>query len=360
MRDAHFAELVRGAPWAITPEAFRPIVELLEARERGHRFTRDEVEARIEAVGGRKPQASTTKVGAIAVVPISGVIVPRATLFTEISGGTSLEQFSRMLSDAVGDPGVDAIVLDVNSPGGAVAMVTETAARIRAARGRKPIVAVANTMAASAALHLASQATELVSTPSGMVGSIGVLWEHVDTTKADELEGVAREYVTAGRFKADGWKTLTDTHRAHMQEIVDDLYATMTNDIARGRGIPVAKVRGESFGEGRVLTASAALSAGMIDAIETIDDAIARARDLAAKGITTRRGATAELEHGLLPVAEARELLELEDVPATEDDLELAAVRALRADMSDRMKAAPALATIRALAEDMRREESGA
>ena len=88
------------------------------------------------------------------------------------------------------EPSISAIVLDVDSPGGSVFGVEELATEIRAARGTKPVVAVANSMAASAAYWIASQADELVITPGGMVGSIGVLTAHEDISKAQEMAGI--------------------------------------------------------------------------------------------------------------------------------------------------------------------------
>lgn len=353
----HVSALVRSVPWAITAEAFGPILELIELREAGGRYTADEIEARI---GGRgREQRPTQRVGAVAVIPIHGAIVPRASLMTDMSGGTSLESLTTALYEALADPKVSSIVLDVNSPGGSTALVPETAARIRAARKHKPIVAAANTIAGSAAFYLAAQATELVATPSGMVGSIGVYWAHQDTTKLEESLGVKTTLVSAGKWKTDGFQELTETARAHMQSIVDELYAQMTADIARGRGVPVATVR-EGFGEGRVVTASNALRLGMIDRIATIDEAVQR-----AAGVDIQVGGARAVALSDDEIAAAAAELELGTLAAEQDDAgddgdELEAVRSLRADIRERTNEAAAMDTLRALAEGMRREESKA
>src|SRR5439155_18801629 len=144
----------------------------------GTRLSAEEIEARI--AGGPTPVAPAPSSPAIAVLPIHGVIVPRAGMFSDVSGATSAEGLTARFNSAMADPRVRAIALDLDSPGGAVQGIQELGDAIYAARGTKPIVAVANHLAASAAYWLASQADELVVTPSGEVGSIRVLAVHDD------------------------------------------------------------------------------------------------------------------------------------------------------------------------------------
>lgn len=354
-RLPNVVRFVRETPWAILPSALEPILELVEVKAAGGDFTPEEIEARI---GGRRPTGPRA-VGSIAMIPIQGAIVPRANLMQEISGGTSLEVFTGSLMEAVADPAVSAIVLDVNSPGGSVAMVTETAARIRAARASKPIVAVANTMAASAAYHLIAQADEVVVTPSGMVGSIGVFIAHQEISGLEEKAGVKTTLISAGKHKVAGneFEPLSEEGRADLQAIVDELYAMFVSDVARGRGVPVAQVR-EGYGEGRIVTAREALALGMVDAVETIDDAVARV----ARGNVKRRRRDRMSGDDARAVADfsaIEETLAPDPVSISDSDAaEVAEVfRQLRADMRERTEAAPAIATLRALADDMRRKE---
>jgi signal peptide peptidase SppA len=170
---------------------------------------------------------------------------------------------------------VSAILIDANTPGGTIAGVTELAAEMYAARGRKPIVAHANALAASAGYWIVSAADEIVATPSADVGAIGVITAHVDTSKAEEAEGVTRTVVSAGKYKAEGHGPISEEGLAALQARVDDAYAVMTKDIARGRGVSPADVRA-GFGEGRVVSAKEALKLGMIDRIATFDETVAR------------------------------------------------------------------------------------
>lgn len=278
-------------PWAIVPAALDAVLEVVERRVAGVELTDEEVQERLGAAR-RLPRQSATP-GAIAVLPIHGVIAPRMNMLTDVSGGTSTEELGRAFDAALADPAVSAIVLDVDSPGGSVHGLEELATRIHAARGVKPVVAVANFQAASAAYYLASQAGELVVSPSGEVGSIGTLAVHTDVSGYNEKLGVRRSYVTAGRYKAEGNPDapLGDEARAEIQRMVDHFYEQFVAAVARGRGVSRAAVR-EKFGEGRMVLAEDAVARGMADRIETIDQVLARLAGRAARAA----GARAEVE----------------------------------------------------------------
>ena len=269
--------LLSDSPWAILPATMESIVELLELRAGGQMFTDAEIQARI----GTGPRAAVPTPGAVAVLPLFGVISPRMNLMTQVSGGTSAEAFGKVFRAAIADPDIAAIVLDVDSPGGNVFGIEELAAIIRGARGRKPIIAVADTMMASAAYWIAAQSDQILASPSAQVGSIGVIGVHQDISAAEAKEGIKTTLITAGKFKGDGneHEPLSHTARASMQQLVDSYYAAFGRDVARGRAVTGAEVR-DGFGEGRILGAQAALKAGLVDGIGTLEQAIA----LAASG----------------------------------------------------------------------------
>lgn len=231
--------------------------------------------------GGLEPQAAVRDEldvrGGVAIVGLQGVLTPRGSLLSLLFGGGlgGLQGFRRDLAAAVGSSDVEAIVLDVHSPGGLIGMIPETAAEVRAARDVKPIVAVANTMTASAAYWIASQASEVVVTPSGFVGSIGVYLVHEDWSKANEAAGVDPTYISAGRYKVDGNfdEPLSDTARDAFQAEVNDLYDLFVADVATGRGTTPDAVRA-GYGEGRVLPAKRAVAADLADRVATIDETV--------------------------------------------------------------------------------------
>ena len=184
-------------PWAIKPEALGVILDILEFRANGGKRTQDELDEILE--DAERPEPS--RQGRVAIIPIYGAIMPRADVFSDISGGASLQTIQRQLLEADRDDKVSDIVLDISSPGGSVELVPETAELIR--NLKTPTVAVANTDAASAAYWLAAAADELVVSPSGEVGSIGVWTAHQDVSAMQEKMGVETTLISAGKYKVE-------------------------------------------------------------------------------------------------------------------------------------------------------------
>lgn len=254
----------------------------------GQKLSAAELEAALTK-RDRLPQAET---GAVAVIPVHGVIMPRANLFADISGGTSIDILRGQLKAALESDAVDTIVLDVDSPGGSSAGTTELAREILNARSKKPVLAVAQYLMASAAYWIGSAATEVIAAPSAYVGSVGVYTIHDDLSKALAEFGVKRTYVSAGKFKVDGNETepLSDSAREHLQQMVDTTHGRFIADISRGRGASKDDVK-TKFGQGRVLSAEDALAAGMIDRIDTLENTIARLTGGAKSSRGTRAAA---------------------------------------------------------------------
>lgn len=216
-------------------------------------------------------------VGNVAVITLNGYLTQKPNLLSLLFGGTSVLGFTREVVAAVQDSSVGAVVVSADSPGGEVFGLMEAASVLRAVRGSKPIIAVADPLAASAAYWLASQADEVVSTPSGLTGSVGVIGVHVDQSKALEQMGIAVSLITYGRRKAEGApeQPLSDEARAGIQERVDYYGRAFEADVAKGRRISVEKVRSD-FGEGSVMVADKALKAGLVDRIDTLDEVVAQ------------------------------------------------------------------------------------
>lgn len=267
--------MIRETPWAILPETLATIQELIAVRVTGHRLAPEEIQARI---GDGPARVDMQVAGGVAILPIYGVITPKADLMTDMSGGTSVDRIQRSFREAMGSKDVKAVVLDVNSPGGLTDMIQELAGEIHQERGKKPILANANSTAASAAYWIAAQADELTVTPSGRVGSIGVFAAHQDMSKALEKAGIETTLISAGKHKVDGnpFEPLSDRAKATIQERIDGTYGAFVEDVARGRGVAVDAVQ-SGYGEGKVLQARAALREGMVDRVETLEATVARA-----------------------------------------------------------------------------------
>jgi len=273
-----------NAPWAITPDGFETVCAILDRRAAGVHLSdraisaaikesRAEFEARHEAAGMAMPKGAAS--GALAVIPVYGTILPRPVADISGGGGCSMSDLMDKIGAADADPTVAHILLDVDSPGGSVSLVPEAAAVIRDAR--TPISAIANTMCASAAYYLATQADELVVTPSGCVGSIGVFARHVDNSGALAQEGLAVTLISAGDNKTLGnpYEPLSDAARAEIQAAVDECYDEFVAAVAYGRGVPTDDVLAH-FGQGSMFSAVAAVGVGMADRVETFDGTVQR------------------------------------------------------------------------------------
>lgn len=264
-------------PWAVKRERLTLYAGVVARWSTGtpRAMEDDDYGPQKSAWEARREQAARLGGNGIAVLPLYGTIVQRAGMMTEWSGGASTQQFAAAFRDALADPVVDAILIDVDSPGGSVYGVSELADEIYAARGKKQIVAVANSLAASAAYWIGASASEFYVTPSGEVGSIGVWSAHEDWSQALDEMGVKTTLISAGKYKTEGngYEPLSAEARDFMQSRVNDYYGAFTRSVARGRGVPVASVR-DGMGQGRVLGAEQALAEKMVDGVMTFDDTI--------------------------------------------------------------------------------------
>lgn len=267
-----FLHSIASQPLAIERRTFDAFRALIRRRGlEGLSFDGAAIHAGLEVA---QPRA-TRQAGSdrnIQVIPIGGTIMNRAH-----SAGDGTIPIGRRIDQAVADARVDAIVLDVDSPGGTVTGVPELAAKIREAKEEKPVIAHANGTMASAAYWIASGATEVVMSPSSEVGSIGVFTVHEDWSKWLEEEGVVVTEIAAGKFKTEGapWKPLDAEAGEFLASQVAAYYDWFIRDVAAGRGDTPANVRA-GYGEGRVLGAKDAKAAGLVDRIETLDQTIAR------------------------------------------------------------------------------------
>ena len=194
-----------------------------------------------------------------------------------MSGATSAEAFGNQFLEFINDPEIDAIVLDVDSPGGYASGIEELSNLIYEARGTKPVVAVANHEMASAAFWIASAADEVVISPSGQVGSVGVFAVHQDISKALEQEGVKMTLISAGKYKVEGnsYEPLDEEAQAAIQASVDETYDAFLNALARNRNVSVQTVKND-FGEGRMMSSRQSVEVGMADRIGTLRETVIR------------------------------------------------------------------------------------
>jgi len=265
-----------SSPWAILPAKLAEIRHVLHLAADG-KLSAADLKARM---GPNRPTDLPAGGTHVSVVRIDGVLCQHSDYW-----GVSCEQVASALDHCLADRQCDAVVLAFDSPGGSVAGIPELASKIYKARGQKKLVAVADSMCASAAYWLASQCDTVHVTPGGMVGSIGVLAAHDDLSGLLEQAGVKTTLVTAGKYKAEGnpYAPLDAEAQAEMQRRVDAYYGLFTAAVARGRGATEAAVR-SGYGEGRVLTARRAVSAGLADQVTDLRAVLASLGAPAAGG----------------------------------------------------------------------------
>lgn len=220
----------------------------------------------------RDAPAQTPK---IAVIPIHGTLVRRTVGLEAESGLTSYAGLAAQLDAALASPEVAAILLDIDSPGGESGGVFDLADRIRAASQIKPVWAVANDMAFSAAYALASAASKVFVSRTGGVGSIGVIAMHVDQSEKDVQDGVRYTAVFAGDRKNDlnPHEPISSEAHAFLKAEVNRIYGLFVETVARNRGIDPSTVRDTEAG---LFFGQAAVAIGLADAVGTFDDALAQ------------------------------------------------------------------------------------
>jgi len=267
----HLAARVFGVPLAIHRPKLDVILAVL-----GPRVGLADLTA---ASGYTPPQRNSSATSGsppgVAVIPIHGTLVRRTVGLEAESGLTSYTGLAAQLDAAIGNPAVSAILLDIDSPGGESGGVFDLADRIRAASQIKPVWAVANDMAFSAAYALASAASRVFVSRTGGVGSIGVIAMHVDQSEKDAQDGVHYTAVFAGDRKNDlnPHEPISSEAHAFLKAEVNRIYGLFVETVARHRGIEASAVRDTEAG---LFFGQAAVAMGLADAIGTFDEALAQ------------------------------------------------------------------------------------
>jgi signal peptide peptidase SppA len=275
-----FADLIGRSRWLMERSAMKRL--LIAA----HQVTSDSIAAAAERYAALPARvANPEMMGDVAVINVSGPITYRESFFSYFFGGATVERMQAQFRTALADPSVKAILFRVDSPGGTVDAVPEFASEIFRARGQKPIVAISDTLNASAALWISSQADQLLVAPSSQTGSIGVWMAHEDDSKLLEEMGVKITLIFAGKHKVEGnpFEPLPDDVRERYQAEVDEAHAEFIGAVARGRNVSAADVR-KKYGQGLVYNAKESVSLGLADKVATFEGALAMAPKVKSGG----------------------------------------------------------------------------
>jgi signal peptide peptidase SppA len=231
--------------------------------------------------GGSTNPPPYSRIDDIAVIPIHGTLINRGAFIGAYSGVTSYEGVKFQLQHVRKDPETRAVILDIDSPGGQAAGAFETAAAVRELAAEKTVVAVVDDMAASAAFAIASGASRIFVTPSGMVGSVGVVMLHLDHSKRLENAGVVPTMIFAGARKVDAnpFQKLPDGVRSDLQAEIDAAQDKFIECVASGRkNLTQAAIRAT---EAKTYVGADAVAVGFADEVgtmETVLEAFATAR----------------------------------------------------------------------------------
>ena len=210
-----------------------------------------------------------------AILSLQGPLTKGESKFT----GTSTLGLRRALRAAAHDKAIANILLHVDSPGGHVAGTQEAADEVYRINQIKPVHAHIDDLGASAAYWIASQASSISANPSAQVGSLGTMISVTDSSEAFAREGLKAEVISTGKFKGLGTPgtKLTKEGREYLQHMVNALNTHFMAGILRGRrGMTEAALT--TVADGRTFIAEEALGYGLIDRVQSMDDAIGSMR----------------------------------------------------------------------------------
>ncbi|WP_321968845.1 S49 family peptidase [Paraburkholderia tropica] len=287
MNFPHLATRLFNVPLAITPhkaeiviaaladrlgiaQLFRPDGDIIALAGGGARAFLDGMDTDDEPAESRPYEVFE----GIARISVQGTLVQKLGTLHPWSGMTGYDGIRALLSLALEDPGVRAIMLDVDSPGGEVAGCFDLTDAIYAARGEKPIWSILTESAYSAAYAIASATDRIIVPRTGGTGSVGVICMHVDFSKALSQSGIDVTLIHYGDRKADGneYSPLSKEVRARLQADVDSMGELFVDTVARNRDLTAARVRNTQAG---TFLGAAGVEVGFADAVMAPDEALA-------------------------------------------------------------------------------------
>jgi signal peptide peptidase SppA len=264
-------DFVADQPWAITEAGLRNVLAIAN-RENGM--------VDLEAIAAKlgRPLDNTRTVtirDGIAIVPIEGTLMKKASLFSMISGGTSYATIASDMGALGDDPNVKAIVGVFDTPGGLLHGCNELAGQIAKMRGKKPLVAYVEGQAASAGYWLACAFDEIVTAPNGELGSIGVVANIADVSKMRAAAGIVDYQFVSSQSPDKRPDLASDRGQQLIQDRVDAHGQIFVEAVAMYRDVDVDDVISD-FGGGDVLVGQAAVDAGLADRVGDFESLVAK------------------------------------------------------------------------------------
>ncbi|MBU6246459.1 MAG: S49 family peptidase [Xanthomonadaceae bacterium] len=279
----HLAQRVFNVPLAITSDKAEVILAAM-----GQRFAGAPVilngrllgtgaammaDDDYEGGGEERPDPGYDVIAGVAVIPVCGTLVHKLGGVRPYSGMSGYDSIRTAFLTALTDERIDAVVLDIDSPGGEVSGCFDLADTIFAARGHKPIWAILSEHAFSAAFALASACDRIVVPRTGGAGSVGVIFMHAEFSEWLKHEGIAVTLMTFGAQKADLNQVMPidPGARARAQAIINETGELFIDTVARNRKLAASAVRATKAG---IFIGKAAVGAGFADAVMAPDAAM--------------------------------------------------------------------------------------
>jgi len=275
MAHPRILEYLFANHWAILPEVLQTMLSIAQ----GENESPEAVAERL----GRPLQNTRTVINrdGVAVLPVGGPIFRYANILTEISGATSVEVLATDFRAALEDADIRGIVLEIDSPGGQIAGISEFADQVAAAG--KPTVAYISDVGASAGYWIASAADQVIIRDTAVAGSVGV----VATLRRDKKDG-DRIQIVSSQSPRKRLDLDTEEGRSVLQAVVDDIADVFIARVASYRGVSAEHVL-EHFGQGGLLVGRHAVSAGLADGLGSLESIIAGLAGKALGGKSTMR-----------------------------------------------------------------------
>lgn len=358
---AHSLIRIKGTlvntPHLIEQNSFNSIMEYVNSRIEGNaEIAQPSAESLLDDHSHR--YVADTQTG---VMHISGPLTYRTTGWEALCGGTSYEMLKEQMEYFV-EVGAKTVVMMVDSGGGEAKSMIDSANYIRklADDNEIKIIAYVDGMSASAAYGISCVADEIVMSSDSMVGSIGVLIQLYNDSKALEKAGYERTFITAGKdkvpFAKDG--SFTEAFIDRLQTQVDTLYEAFTSHVATHRGIELKAVKDT---EANVFMSDEALEIGLADKVMTIEEFYDYIGTVAQENIEGDMNIKNALKFGTKEdKAEMAQLDELQAQLKAEQEARATADAALAAQATKMQEAADAIASLTAQLEGFKLERENA
>ncbi|RLB43028.1 MAG: signal peptide peptidase SppA [Deltaproteobacteria bacterium] len=219
----------------------------------------------IKQLGSSPKIAFGDKIG---VIPIEGLISSSRAIINQ------LVEFKK-------DKGIKAIILRIDSPGGGVGPSQEIYREVMKTRAKKKVIASMGAVAASGGYYIASAANKIVANPGTLTGSIGVIMEFVQIQELLKKLGIGMQIIKSGEFKDIGspHRELTEKEKKLLQNLISEIQDQFVHAVAKGRNLPVEKVR--EIADGRILSGEQAKELGLVDELGNFRDAVNLAKKMA-------------------------------------------------------------------------------